>query len=111
MLNQHMVEISLECMNNMEATRLDEDTDLKSAGLERALGVRVPPLPLKQNARMVELAVTPHLGCGAVRHGGSSPSSGTQCGSSSMVESLPSKQYVASSSLVFRSNMLRWTSG
>ena len=47
MLNQHMVEISLECMNNMEATRLDEDTDLKSAGLERALGVRVPPLPLK----------------------------------------------------------------
>ena len=31
----------------MEANWLDEDTDLKSAGPERALGVRVPPLPLE----------------------------------------------------------------
>ena len=50
------------------------------------------------------MADTPHLGCGAERHGGSSPSTGTQCGSISMVESLPSKQYVASSNLVFRSH-------
>ena len=55
------------------------------------------------------MADTPHLGCGAERHGGSSPSTGTQCGSISMVESLPSKQYVASSNLVFRSNMRPWT--
>lgn len=42
---------------------LDEDTDLKSAGPERALGVRVPPLP--PNACVVELADTSDLGSDA----------------------------------------------
>ena len=51
------------------------------------------------------MAVTPHLGCGAARHGGSSPSSGTivNAGVTQLVESQPSKLLVASSSLVSRS--------
>ena len=61
------------------------------------------PSPTAKNARMVELAVTSDLGSDAEMRGGSSPSSGTQCGSSSMVESLPSKQYVDGSIPFFRS--------
>jgi hypothetical protein len=44
-INHHRMLLYLK--RQMEANWLDEDTDLKSAGPERALGVRVPPLPLE----------------------------------------------------------------
>ncbi len=73
---------------------------LKTAD-RKVVGVRVSLPP--PNARMVKLEYTSDLGSDAEMRGGSSPSSGTQCGSNSMVESQPSKLLVASSSLVFRS--------